>query len=103
MRHTSVMTRSPCSIPALVEFQALLGGIEPATLTAGDDGAVVVRLVGDQPEDAMPFWLALEAIEGQADGATYAGDWTCAPILPDDPAEDHEFDAPGTWTIAPPA
>lgn len=86
----------------LFEFQALMGG--PVSLTAGDGGAVVARLAGDQPGDAMPFWLELEELEGErTDAAHHAGDWTCAPILPGDPTtEDLEIDAPGTWTIAPP-
>ena len=86
----------------LFEFQALMGG--PVSLSAGDGGAVIARLVGDQPGDAMPFWLELEELEGQrTDAAHYGGAWTCAPILPDDPkTEDLEIDARGTWTIAPP-
>lgn len=85
----------------LFEFQALLGGEVSLTSTGGD--AVEVRLVGDQPDDAKPFWLELEVLAGTASGElTYDGSWTCAPILPGDPdTEDLEIDAPGTWSIAP--
>ncbi len=49
------------------EFQALVGG--PATLSPGDAGAVELRLVGDQPADAIPFWLAMEVMAGSEIGA----------------------------------
>jgi hypothetical protein len=84
----------------LFEFSALVGGA--VSLTRTDDD-VQLRLVGDQPDDAAPFWLELEVVSGTADGAwTAEGGWTCSPILPGSPAEDLEIDAPGTWTLAPP-
>lgn len=66
-------------------------------------GFVEARLVGDQPADAMPFWLALEAVRGAVMGEGYAGAWMRSPIHPGDlDTEDLELDAQGTWTIAPP-
>jgi hypothetical protein len=95
-----VIRRSLDGEELLFEFSALLAG--PVTLT-GTGGAIEARLVGDQPEDAAPFWISLEAISGGETAAfTWEGTWTCSPILPDDPgAGDLDLDAPGTWTIAP--
>ena len=54
----------------------MVGGA--ATLSA-DGGTVELRLVGDQPDDAVPFWLALEALDGsETEPFEYAGDWLCA-------------------------
>jgi hypothetical protein len=81
------------------EFQALVGG--PATLSPGDGDAVELRLVGDQPAEAVPFWLALEVMAGSEIGAfMYAGPWTCAPVLVDDPM-DSAIEAVGTWSAVP--
>ena len=82
------------------EFSALVGG---EVSLAATDGTVEARLVGDQPDDAAPFWLSLEVISGDETAAfTYGGAWTCSPILPDDPETgDLDVEAPGTWTIAP--
>ena len=95
-----VIRRSFDGLDLLFEFSALLGG--EVSLTASG-GAVEARLVGDQPDDAAPLWLALEVITGEETGDyAWAGSWTCAPILPDDPgAGDLELDAAGTWTIVP--
>jgi hypothetical protein len=77
------------------EFQALVGG--PASLSIAD-GAVELRLVGDQPADAVPFWLTLEVVAGaQTAPFTYQGEWTCAPVLVGDPM-DSPIEAAGTWT-----
>jgi hypothetical protein len=77
------------------EFQAVVGG--PATLSIAG-GAVELRLVGDQPEDAAPFWLTIEVVAGaQTAPSAYQGEWTCAPILVDDPM-DSPIEAPGTWS-----
>ncbi len=81
------------------EFQALVGG--PATLSPGDGDSVELRLVGDQPAEAVPFWLALEVMAGSEIGAfQYAGPWTCAPVLVDDPM-DSPIEAGGTWSAVP--
>lgn len=95
-----VIRRSFDGEELLFEFSALLGG--EVSLTASGE-TVEARLVGDQPDDAAPFWLSLEVVTGDETGPyTYQGTWTCSPILPDDPgAGDLELDAPGTWTIAP--
>jgi hypothetical protein len=78
------------------EFQALVGG--PATLSPGDGDAVELRLVGDQPAEAVPFWLALEVMAGSEIAPfQYAGPWTCAPVLLDDPM-DSPVEADGPWT-----
>jgi hypothetical protein len=80
------------------EFSAFVGG--PATLTAGR-GGVELRLVGEQPPEAAPFWLALEVMGGvETAPLAYAGDWTCAPILAGDPM-DSPIEAGGTWSAAP--
>lgn len=84
----------------LFEFQALIGG--PASLAVTADG-VELRVAGDQPRDAPPFWLALEVLAGAATSATsYEGEWTCAPVLgADAELEDPQLEAPGRWTLAP--
>ena len=83
------------------EFSALVAG--PTTLTAIGADTFALRFVGDQPDDALRFWLALEVIEGSPDGeGGWAGTWSCAPI-------DIDFggffdDGPtveGTWTLVP--
>jgi len=80
------------------EFSAFVGG--PATLTAGG-GGVELRLVGEQPPEAAPFWLAIEVMAGvETAPFAYAGDWSCAPILPGDPM-DSPIEADGTWSAAP--
>jgi hypothetical protein len=80
------------------EFSALVGG--PADLAAdGDD--VELHLVGDQPAEAVPFWLALEALAGaETEPFEYEGEWTCAPVLVDDPM-DSPIEAAGTWSAVP--
>jgi hypothetical protein len=79
-----------------LEFSALVAG--PVTWTIDGD-AVVVRAFGDQPDDAQPFWLAIEAIEGVERGpGEYEGSWSCAPIL-----DDLDVEAEGSWEIGPPA
>jgi hypothetical protein len=81
------------------EFSALVGG--PATLSAGGGGSVELRLVGDQPSDAVPFWLALEALDGsETEPFEYDGEWLCATVLVGDPM-DSPIEAPGSWTAAP--
>ena len=81
------------------EFQALVGG--PATLSPGDGGAVELRLVGDQPPDAIPFWLAMEVMAGSEIAPfQYAGPWVCAPVFVDDPM-DSPIEADGTWSAVP--
>ncbi len=84
------------------EFAPLIGG--ESTLTRLANGSVELRFVGDQPDDALPFWLSLEVITGKDQGNYhYAGSWTCAPGLLGDPGfQDFEIDAEGTWTLEPP-
>jgi hypothetical protein len=83
------------------EFAPLVGG--PATLTPIADGRVELRFVGDQPEDALEFWLELEVITGDDDGGFhYSGDWSCAPGLVGTPGfVDVDLTAPGSWTLEP--
>ncbi len=97
-----IIRRSLDGEDLLFEFSALLGG--EVSLTASGE-TVEARLVGDQPDDAAPLWLSLEVIAGEETGDyAWAGSWTCAQILPDDPeAGDLELDAAGTWTIVPAA
>ncbi|HEU5056062.1 MAG TPA: hypothetical protein VFU21_06040, partial [Kofleriaceae bacterium] len=79
-----VIRRSLDGEELLFEFSALLAGEVSLTDTGG---AVEARLVGEQPDDAAPFWLSLEVVTGEPAGAagSWQGTWTCAPILPDDP------------------
>jgi hypothetical protein len=79
------------------EFQALVAG--EVTVTDLGGGQVEVRGFGDQPDDAMPFWLELEVLTGTGTEGDWTGSWTCAPILPDTPAEDHDLEVVGTWTL----
>ena len=82
------------------EFAPLIGG--PATLTANADGSVELRWVGDQPDDALQFWLDLEVITGMEEGDGYAGTWRCGPGLLGDPGFlDIDLTAPGSWTLQP--
>jgi hypothetical protein len=86
---------------ASFEFAPLVGG--PATITpiAGDQ--IELRFVGDQPDDALDFWLELEVVIGDDQGDfNYEGEWTCAPGLLGDPGfMDIDLSAPGTWTLVP--
>lgn len=82
------------------EFSAFIGGA--ATLTAVNGGGFELRFVGVQPEDAKPFWLALEAVPGAVTDDGWAGSFSCAPM-------DVDFggyldDGPtvvGAWSIVP--
>lgn len=61
------------------EFAALLGG--PGTLVETDPDEAELRLVGDLPDDASPFWLALEVIHAVRDpSGSWLGEFTCAPL-----------------------
>jgi hypothetical protein len=82
------------------EFQALIAG--EVTLTTTDAG-VQLRFVGDQPDTALPFWLALEVVQGTSDAAwTAAGTWSCAPTgLVDGYYTDDSPTVDGTWSLAP--
>jgi hypothetical protein len=84
----------------MFEFSAFIAG--DATMAETAEG-VALRAVGEQPDDAMPFWLELEVVTGEGTGSfTYTGEWSCAPILPDDPeAADSDQVGTGTWTVAP--
>jgi len=85
---------------ARYEFQALIAG--PATILGVTDG-VEARLTGDQPDDAKPFWLALEALPGARTDGGYAGTWDCAPLDLNEPGfVDETLTIEGTWTAAPP-
>ena len=62
----------------------------------------LTTLVGDQPDDAVPFWLSMEVLTGAETAPfEYAGDWTCATILVDNPM-DSPIEAPGTWAATRP-
>ena len=86
----------------MFEFIPLIGGPAGLTHPEGDDG-VELRFVGDQPEDALEFWKALEVISGEDQGEDrYAGDWLCAPGLLGEPGfMDIDLSAPGTWSLVP--
>ncbi|HWM88436.1 MAG TPA: hypothetical protein VNO33_21420 [Kofleriaceae bacterium] len=80
------------------EFQALVGG--PGTLSI-DESGIELRLVGDQPPEAVPFWLSLEVMAGsETTPFEYEGEWTCSPVLVGDPM-DSPIEAAGTWTAVP--
>lgn len=83
------------------EFAPLVGG--PASITPIEDDQVELRFVGDQPEDALEFWLELEVVIGDDDGSFgYGGAWRCAPGLLGDPGfMDIDLTADGTWTLMP--
>lgn len=78
------------------EFQALLGG--EVSMRGAE-----AHLFGEQDPSAMPFWRELVALEAEeTEPYSYRGEWTCAPILPDDgPEGDSALSAVGTWTLAP--
>ena len=97
---TGEVFRRPMPDGGMFEFSALVGG--PATITR--TGATIeARLVGDQPDDAAAFWLALEVLTATETGElTFEGTWTCSPILLGDPGfTDVDIDAAGTWTLGP--
>ena len=82
------------------EFSAIIAG--PATSSrTGDD--VAVRVVGDQPLDAKPFWLELEVLTGTtSDDYRASGAWTCAPLDLNEPGfRDVNVEAPGRWRAVP--
>jgi hypothetical protein len=94
---TGEVFRRPESDSGQFEFSALVGG--PATITRAGT-TVTARLVGDQPDDAAPFWLELETLTASETGELeWSGTWTCAPVLPSgDPAE-VDIEAAGTWVL----
>jgi hypothetical protein len=83
------------------EFAPLVGGSASITPIAGNQ--IELRFVGDQPDDALDFWLELEVVIGDDQGDFhYGGDWTCAPGLLGDPGfMDIDLSAPGSWTLVP--
>lgn len=84
------------------EFAPFVGG--PATITGTEGDAVELRFVGDQPDDALQFWLELEVIEGtRQPGHRYGGSWRCAPGVLDGPPGymDVDLTAEGTWSLTP--
>ena len=83
------------------EFSAFIAG--DATLTSLGEGRVELRVVGDQPDDAKPFWRELEVLQGRETGPNTAeGSWTCASLdLPDPGFPDAGGIAAGTWEIGP--
>jgi hypothetical protein len=93
---TGEVFRVPMPDGGMFEFSALVGG--SATITRAGT-TVEAQLVGDQPDDAAPFWLSLETLTADETGElAWSGTWTCAQILPGDPS-DVAIDAAGTWTL----
>jgi hypothetical protein len=81
----------------LFEFQALIGG--PGQLTSDLEGNFELRIAGEQPADAKPFWQELEVLSGtESSPGHYGGSWTCASMMFD---RDMGPDVPGTWTLEP--
>ena len=86
--------------PEKYEFQAIVGG--KSTLSPVASGVTLV--LNDKPDpQAKPFWVELDVLHGTETGpSTYGGDWTCAPLLLDEPGfKDMKTSAPGTWTLTP--
>jgi hypothetical protein len=89
--------RRPESDTGQFEFSALVGG--PATITRAGT-TVTAQLVGDQPDDAAPFWLALETLTASETGElAWSGTWTCAPVLPPGDPSEVDIEAAGTWVL----
>jgi len=83
------------------EFIPLIGG--PVSLTHEGGAMVELRFVGDQPDDAIEFWKALEVVTGEDLGNDrYEGTWQCAPGLLNEPGfMDIDLTVPGEWTLEP--
>jgi hypothetical protein len=80
------------------EFSALIGG-DGSLMRVGD--GVEVRIVGDQPPNAKPFWLELEVLSGtESNPFYYDGAWNCAP-LDAEGFSDLDLTVTGTWQIRP--
>jgi hypothetical protein len=84
----------------LYELSALIGG--PASAEREGE-RLKVRIAGDQPADANPFWLALEVLTGTITAAHEAeGSWVCAPLDLNEPGfVDRNVYAPGSWRVRP--
>jgi hypothetical protein len=82
------------------EFQALIG----FTGTFNRKSTEVELVMNDKPDaNAKPFWKELDVLKGQETSPDhYAGTWTCAPLMLDEPGfKDMKTSAPGTWTLEP--
>jgi hypothetical protein len=82
-------------------FEPFLGG--PATVGRVPGEAAQLRLVGDQPDDAKAYWLAIEVLEAEEVAPyTFEGSWSCAPLEIDGNPPDFTTTVTGTFTLAPP-
>lgn len=84
------------------EFQALIG----FTGTFNRNATEVELVMNDKPDvNAKPFWKELDVLKGtESSPDHYAGTWTCAPLMLDEPGfKDMKTYAPGTWTLEPTA
>jgi hypothetical protein len=82
------------------EFQALIG----FTGTFAPSATGVELVMNDKPDaNAKPFWKELDVLKGtESSPDHYAGTWTCAPLLLNEPGfKDMQTYAPGTWTLEP--
>lgn len=82
------------------EFQALIG----FTGTFNRGATEVELVMNDKPDpSAKPFWQELDVLNGtESSPDHYAGTWTCAPLMLDEPGfKDMKTYAPGTWTLEP--
>jgi len=82
------------------EFSAFVGGEATLELTAPDAG--VLRFVGDQPDDAAPFWRAIEALPVTRSASGWQAGFSCAPIGVDFGGyTDDKVSVGGTLTLEP--
>ena len=86
---------------AAFEFAPLIAG--PVSLRHTSPTQVELRFVGDQPDDALPFWQQLEVVTGTETGArSFGGEWVCAPgLLGDQGFGDIDLTVGGVWTLEP--
>jgi hypothetical protein len=83
------------------QFEPLVGGRGSVDRLGGDTAEL--RLVGDQPTNAKPYWLALEVLQSvEVAPYEFEGSWSCAPLDIDGMPPDFTATVMGTFRLAPP-
>lgn len=83
------------------QFEPLVAG--PALVDRLTGNAADLYLVGDQPNNAKPYWLEIEVLHAEEVAPyEFEGGWSCAPLEIDGNPPDYTATVTGTFRLAPP-